>query len=301
MTQLSDGQIKSINKALQYIEQHLEEDLTLQTVARASNYSPFHFHRLFKSFSNETLNSYVGRKRVEKAAGILLRKKDISISELSTQFGFTSNSSFTRAFKKFYGLNPTQFRTKSLGTYSKIRQSKSKNGQVITHFDAYVCDEDNSKPQQMDSITVIQKEAMNFACINFMGKQHMEATFQKLLEWAGPKGLLRTSDFKLASMFYESLKITAPEKARMSAGILLDAPIKAEDTITVQHFPANRYIMGQFELELEEFEHAWTSMFMWMNANGYAKNDQPVFQLYHNDFHTHPEKKSIVDLYIPIT
>ena len=137
---LSKHHIQSINKALHYIEQHLESDVSLESVSKIAHYSPFHFHRIFKAFTNETLNQYISRKRVEKASAVLLRKTDVTISELSTRYGFTSNSSFTRAFKKFYGVSPSDFRRQGQGKYSKIRQVKSKTGQPSTHFEAYVCD-----------------------------------------------------------------------------------------------------------------------------------------------------------------
>lgn len=133
-------QTQSINKALNHIEQHLENELSLESISKVAHYSPFHFHRIFKAFTNETLHQYIVRKRVEKASADLLRKKAITISELSLQFGFTSNSSFTRAFKKYYGLNPRDFRRQGKGRYSKIRQTKSKNRQQTTSFEAYVCD-----------------------------------------------------------------------------------------------------------------------------------------------------------------
>ena len=124
---------------LDYIDTHLEDDLSLATLAAVGHYSPFHFHRLFKRATNQTVNNYVSRKRIEKVAAILLRNPEISISELSLQYQFTSNSSFTRTFKKFYGLNPSEFKKKGKGKYSKIRQVNSKNGQVITKFQDYVC------------------------------------------------------------------------------------------------------------------------------------------------------------------
>ena len=70
-------------------------------IATEACYSPFHFHRLFKLITGEPLNVYVNRKRVEKCAIALFRKEGPSIGEIGVQYGFNSNSSFTRAFKNF--------------------------------------------------------------------------------------------------------------------------------------------------------------------------------------------------------
>ena len=93
--------IKRINAILLYIDENLDSELSLEIIANVGFYSPFHLHRIFKAITNETSNSYITRKRIEKTAAILLHHKNVSITELSLQFGFNSNSSFTRTFKKF--------------------------------------------------------------------------------------------------------------------------------------------------------------------------------------------------------
>ena len=83
---MNEEYIKRINSILAYIDTNLSADLSLETIAKLAFYSPFHFHRLFKSITNETLNGYVTRKRIEKTASILIHKKEISISELVLLF-----------------------------------------------------------------------------------------------------------------------------------------------------------------------------------------------------------------------
>ena len=60
------------------------------------------------------------------------------------------------------------------------------------------------------------------------------------------------------------------------------------------------FIIGSFVIDLSEFEKAWNSLFVWMAESGYKKADREVFEIYHNDYRVHPEKKCIVDYYIPI-
>ena len=51
---------------------------------------------------------------------------------------------------------------------------------------------------------------------------------------------------------------------------------------------------------MDEFEKSWTGLFIWMNENRYKKADKNPFEIYHNDYRDHPDKKSIVDFYIPV-
>ena len=141
---------------------------------------------------------------------------------------------------------------------------------------------------------------MNFACMDFIGMQNSEKTFAKLMSWFGSQGLLRNSNFELATIFYDSLKIIAPNEVRMSASIILDNLIKSDNTVSAVSFPKGDYLIGHFEIGLEEFEQCWTLMFEQMNSGGSKKTDQPVFQLHHNNFKEHPEKKCFVVFYLPI-
>ena len=77
---MNEEYIKRINSILAYIDTNLSADLSLETIAKLAFYSPFHFHRLFKMVTNETLNGYVSRKKIEKAASILMHKNEITIS-----------------------------------------------------------------------------------------------------------------------------------------------------------------------------------------------------------------------------
>ena len=57
-----------INRVLDYIEANIDTALSLETLAGVAHFSPFHFHRIFKAMTGETLNRFIQRIRVEKAA-----------------------------------------------------------------------------------------------------------------------------------------------------------------------------------------------------------------------------------------
>ena len=98
-----------MNRVFGYIDQHLDSNLTLETIAAVAYFSPFHFHRIFRSIAGETLNEYITRRRIEKSAIDLLHS-DARVTEITLKNGFSCNSAFTRAFRKFYGVSPTEFR-----------------------------------------------------------------------------------------------------------------------------------------------------------------------------------------------
>ena len=117
--------IKRIDIALQFIDKNLDANLSLETISKVAFYSPYHFHRIFKAIIGETLNVYITRKRIEKTASILMRKREASITDLAYQFGFSSNSAFTKAFKKFYGISPSEFRKQTPDKFSRVKKLKT--------------------------------------------------------------------------------------------------------------------------------------------------------------------------------
>lgn len=297
---MNEDYIKRINTILLFIDENLDSELSLETVANIGFYSPFHFHRIFKAITNETLYSYITRKRIEKTASVLLHQKDVSISELSIQFGFNSNSSFTRTFKKFYGISPSEYRKCNLKN-SKICQVESKNGQEKNGFEEYLCNSiDLINWIKMNAkIEIKEMPKLELAFITQIGHLGIENAYAKLMKWAIPKGLLKESS-KMATIYHDSYKITDPNKVRMNACLILTEKTEVSGEIGLTTIEKGKFIEGHFEIGVQEFEKAWTSLFIWMNENGYKKSDRNPFEIYHNNFNEHPEKIAIVNFYIPI-
>lgn len=294
--------INSVNKALLFIDENLDTDLSLEIIADVACFSPFHFHRIFKAITNETLNVYINRKRIEKTAAVLLHKPEVSVTALSLQYGFNSNSSFTRAFKHYYGMSPSEFRRQSIGRFSKIGKVESKNGQALLTFEAYFCNINNLKNwiEMNAKIEIKTLEKLNLAYVTCIGHQDIAKAYDTLVKWATPLDLLQQPDTKMITVYHDSFKITAPDKVRISACITLNEPTKATGEIGLSSIEKGKFIAGSFVITLDEFEKAWNSLFIWMAENGYQKADRDPFEIYHNDYRLHPEKKAIVDFYIPI-
>ncbi|MEK4299930.1 AraC family transcriptional regulator [Oceanobacillus sp. FSL W8-0428] len=92
-----------------YIEEHLHESLTLEDIARQSNFSKFHFHRIFQSSAGMTITEYIRMRRLANASVALLYSNE-RILDIALYYQFESQESFTRAFKKIYKLPPGQYR-----------------------------------------------------------------------------------------------------------------------------------------------------------------------------------------------
>ncbi|MCP9770606.1 AraC family transcriptional regulator [Lacihabitans sp. LS3-19] len=299
---MQEEYIKRINKVLAFIDENLDADLSLQTIAAIAFYSPFHLHRLFKAITNETLNAYVIRKRVERTAMMLIHNKAYSIAEIADKYGFKNDSTFSSTFKKIYGQSPKAFRKANLDNFSKISKVNSKIGKVNFITEEYLCNINNLKNWIMVNAKIEIRELpkMNLAYVTQIGVDGIEDAFQRIVKWAAPKGLFAKTDTKVCRVFHDSFKVTDADKVRMSIGILTNEDLKVDGEIGLSTLEKGKNIVARFVIETQEFEKSWDSLFIWMNENGYKKADRNPFEIYHNNFNEHPEKKTIVDLCIPI-
>lgn len=98
-----------VQAALGYVETHLEQKLTLEAVASAVHYSPYHLHRSFAACIGQTLHSYAVRRQLTEAARLLV-SSDMPILDIALLLGYTSQQAFSAAFKAMYKLPPAQYR-----------------------------------------------------------------------------------------------------------------------------------------------------------------------------------------------
>lgn len=102
--------VRIINKSEDYIENNLCEKITLDNLANYINMSKYHYHKIFKKYSKETINQFVTRVKLERSAIFLKTNLEISITEIAVSYGYCDTSSYCKAFKKFFGMTPTEFR-----------------------------------------------------------------------------------------------------------------------------------------------------------------------------------------------
>lgn len=95
--------------ALDFIENHLDENLTLEAVAEAAHYSKYHLHRAFSGTLGISLHQYARRRRLTEAARRLVYSRT-PLSELALAVGYQSQQAFTDAFRALYKVSPAQYR-----------------------------------------------------------------------------------------------------------------------------------------------------------------------------------------------
>ncbi|WP_409305943.1 AraC family transcriptional regulator [Peribacillus sp. SCS-155] len=98
-----------MQQIVDYIEENLHEQVTLEGLAKLANFSPFHFHRVFQAMVGESVMDYVRKRRLTRAAERLYYSGD-KVIDIAFDTGFQYQESFNRSFKKLYGVSPKQYR-----------------------------------------------------------------------------------------------------------------------------------------------------------------------------------------------
>ncbi|MGG1651827.1 response regulator transcription factor [Paenibacillus sp. NRS-1780] len=108
---LEDAHQQIASKVRSYIQAHLAEGISLQTVADHVCLHPVYLSKVYKTVSGETIGDYLYRLRMERAAYLLLNT-DLKIAEVSSQLGFLAPPHFIKIFKKNYGTTPHEYRSR---------------------------------------------------------------------------------------------------------------------------------------------------------------------------------------------
>lgn len=99
---------EAIQKSVDYIEDHLCEEIKIEDLANVVSLSPFYFQRLFSRLVNKPVNEYIKLRRLANATSALEDK--LRIVDIALKYGFSSHGNFTRAFKEAYGITPDEYR-----------------------------------------------------------------------------------------------------------------------------------------------------------------------------------------------
>ena len=121
-----------------FIDENFQESIDLEMISKHAFLSRFHFHRIFRQVYRRTPHQYLVRKRLDKAKDLLSSNR--SVTEVCTEVGFESISSFSVLFKKEIGFAPQFYRNMA---WLKKQQQKAQPRKAIPHcfIEGYRLDE----------------------------------------------------------------------------------------------------------------------------------------------------------------
>lgn len=98
-----------VRATLEFIESNLDNAISLDALSRRTYLSKYHYHRIFRRITGESVARYVTKRRMAKAARELA-ETDEPIIDIALKYQYSSQEAFSRAFARFYGLTPGKYR-----------------------------------------------------------------------------------------------------------------------------------------------------------------------------------------------
>ena len=272
-----------ICRAMNFISENLGRDPSLEEIARAANFSPFHFHRIFSAATGETVFGFLRRLRLEWAANRLLADPRTDITTVALDCGFSSSQNFAKAFRARFGTSPSAFRK------SKRGNKASKGGDAISlraGQDAGMVKWISPQPERKTTMNAEVKTmpAWHVAYarkIGPYGKATAEAAFGELMGWAGPRGLIGQSP--MLGMYWDNPEVTAPDQCRTDACLVVPAGTKVAAPIALQEIAGGPYLVCEFNVPITGFGPAWEEAFRCLIDRGLECADRPTYEFYHDD------------------
>lgn len=296
MTDQRNLYIQRINTVLNTVVANVDGDLSLERLAQVAGFSPFHFHRIFKNIVGETLNNFVWRVRLERAAILLRGNHNLSISDAAFTCGFTSLAGFSRAFKKHYHINPSQWNRTDALQNSNLNQTSG-------DYPNYTVEKLNTCGSNY-RVTFRQMPAQRLAYIrvddSYSDFDRIIEAYHDLLNWYEAHGR-RLSEAVLYGMSQDDPDITPNAKCRFDWCIQIPQTWQGNERVSIRHFPACFVAVismkGNIAEEARILDYLWKC---WLPRSRYQPANLPSMEIYKRLPHETNWETYVMDCAIPI-
>ena len=273
--------IQRINKVVAYINNHLDETLDLKTLANEVALSDFHFHRIFKALKGEAIGAYITRLRLEATAR-LLRYTALTIEEIAFNIGYETPASLSKAFKKQYGISPTEYRTNK---------------------DTYIMKKEIINPdlalKTPKIVTLEPKNLIYVALTGAYGSLDYGKAYEQL--WAVIKAQkLFTKGIESICISYDDPKITEGSLQRSDVCLAIHKPATPQDEVSCKTLAGGKYAVFFYQGSYENLSQVYDTAVRWVIDHQYTLREEPFFEKYLNDARRTPKEKLKTEIYIPI-
>ena len=283
---------KRVNRVIDYVRAHLAEELSLAQLARLAAFSPFHFHRVFRAITGETLFAFIQRVRIERAAVALRDHPDESVLAVALDHGFTSAAAFARAFRAHFGMSATEWRAggaerwrdeqaRAAGPRSKHGQSNRKRGKAATRRVAHT--PRKRREEVSMNVRVTEWPVQHVAYMRYVGPygaHGIPELWMKFKKWIETHDLGSDSTITLG-VAHDDPNITAAEQCRYDACVVVPQGFTPDRWVNVMDVPGGKCAVSEFVGTAHEIREAWEELYRsWLPGSGFQPDDRPCFEVY---------------------
>jgi AraC family transcriptional regulator len=265
---------RRIQRAASLLSGRLDDPPSLAELAAAAAVSPFHFHRIWRGLTGETVGQTILRLRMEASQKLLL-VKDASVTRTATEVGFGTPQSFARAFRRHTGVTPSEHQdSRSSFIDADIRDMKvvvDRRGEIV--------------------VVGLRREGKPYTNLN--------ATFGEVWSWAEATDTLKDLQ-GIYGIPLDDPASVAENELRYDACLALGV-ISARAPFRILRLPAGEYAclrhFGSY-VGLEAADQYVVGE--WLVSTGREPADFPLFHHFHNDPDQTPVDQLITDILLPL-
>jgi AraC family transcriptional regulator len=275
-----------LSRVIDYIHDHLDDDLDLNRLADIACVSPYHWHRIYHAFYGETAAATVRRLRLHRAANELVRGS-MPIDSIAQHAGYSSVQAFSRAFQASYRMPPAQFR--NVGGAAQWRPLPS--------------DSTLERGDPMHPVDIRTHEAFTVAAVDHRGPyMNIGQAFETVARWLGSRDLL-DKEARWLGIYFDDPDATPESDLQSQAcieiartdGVEFAAPVARVD-IARGEFAVLTHVGPYAQLC---FAYRWLYG-EWLPQSGRETGDTPVHEVYLNDPRETPPAELVTEIWLPL-
>lgn len=275
---------RQLNKVIEFIGKHLDENLTLTQLSQIACFSKYHFHRLFTVYTGLTLQQYIRWLRLKRAAHQLIIYKDRSIITIAIDAGFESHEAFSRVFKQTCGMSPSEFRqTSSWHVWEQAPYSLPLQGNIIMN------------------VVIKEMPARRLAVLEHRGDPRMVGeSVNKLIRWAKDQPVnLKPKPGESFGFGYDDPKITPADEFRFDLAITIPEQLVLTGEVIEKRLPAGRYAVAMHKGSHNKMSDMIYAMYRdWLPSSGEELGDLPCIFCYYNFEHEVAETELLTECWL---
>tara|TARA_R110002111_G_scaffold67833_2_gene110296 strand:- start:1233 stop:2165 length:933 start_codon:yes stop_codon:yes gene_type:complete len=289
--------VARVNRAIDLVIANLDCPLHLDRLARAANFSPFHFHRIFQGLVGETPGQFVKRVRLERALRIMSHDPKRPLTHVALDCGFSSSSDFSRVFKQRFGASPRAF---DLDRWRAEKHDGLKRLVEDQGLDLHVHQLPKGANPDGFAIELVDLPPRSMAYIRVHDPYRegvVASAAQRLVAWAERAGV---AEHNWYGYMWDEPEVVELKDCRYDVAVEADN-FEPSGEVGRFDFPAMRVarltIRGGLDLEMRALDWLYRT---WLPESGYVPDDQPCFEAWIARPFAHGMQHFELDIHLPV-
>lgn len=281
-----------MQRAVDYIDRHLDDHIDLDAISSAAAFSKFHFHRQFGAIYGLSVHRYVQLARLKRASFRLAYRQTESVTEIALEAGYDAPDAFARAFRKRLGQSPSSFRKspnwepwlEAFGPFETARRKLME--QTFTAADVVI--------RNFDPTPVAIMEHRG-------DPAKLGTTIQQFIAWRRANGLPPKNSATF-NVFHSDPQTTPPNEYRVDLCAATGRKIVEDgDGVVAGTIPGGRCAVLRVVGNTDNLEPAAQFLYRdWLPASGEEARDFPLFCQRISFFPEVPDHEAVAELFLPL-